>query len=185
MSRVGKKPINLPDRVEAEIDGARLKIKGPKGELGWDIHPLITVEQKDRVLTVKPKRDVPSLHGMARARIANLVEGVDKGFSKNLEIHGLGFKANLKGGGLVLNLGFSHPVEYKLPEGIKVIIDKKATKLSISGIDKDLVGEVAAQIRCLRKPEPYKGKGIRYAGERLHRKAGKTAAGAGAGAAKK
>ncbi len=180
MSRVGKKPISLPDKVEAKIDGARLTIKGPKGELGWDIHPLITVEQKDRQLTVKPKRDVSSLHGMARARIANLVEGVDKGFSKNLEIHGLGFKANLKGKNLVLNLGYSHPVEYEVPEGIQIAIDKKATKLAISGIDKDLVGEVAAQIRNLRKPEPYKGKGIRYAGERLHRKAGKTAAGAGA-----
>lgn len=185
MSRVGKKPISLPDKVEVIIDGAHLKVKGPKGELSWDVHPLISVEQKDRVLTVKPKRDVPSLYGMARARIANLVEGVDKGFSKNLEIHGLGFKANLKGKTLILNLGFSHTVEYEVPEGIKIGIDKKATKLEIVGIDKELVGEVAAQIRCLRKPEPYKGKGIRYAGERLHRKAGKTAAGAGAGAAKK
>ncbi len=182
MSRIGKKPIDLPDKVEVKIDGSNIKVKGPKGELAWEIHPLISVEQKDKQLIVSQKRKVPSLFGMTRARIANLVEGVHQGFTKNLEIHGLGFKAALKGQTLVLNLGFSHLVNFEFPKEVKIQIDKKATKLSISGIDKDIVGETAAQIRSLRKPEPYKGKGIRYAGEHVRRKAGKTAAGASSGA---
>jgi len=181
MSRIGKKPINLPDKVEAKIDGSTIRVRGPRGELSWDIPSLIGVELKDKQLLITLKRtNASSLHGMARARIANLVEGVDKGFKKDLEIHGLGFKANLQGQKLMLNLGFSHPVEFAIPPDINIEVDKKATKLSISGINKDSVGETAAQIRSLRKPEPYKGKGIRYADERVRRKAGKTAAGAGA-----
>ncbi|MFH2203632.1 MAG: 50S ribosomal protein L6 [Elusimicrobiota bacterium] len=180
MSRIGKQPINLPDKVEVKIDGSVIRVKGPLGELSWELPHLIEVEQKEKQLLIKLKRaNASSLHGTARARIANLVTGVDKGFTRNLEIHGLGFKAALQGQKVVLSLGFSHPVEYALPSGIKLEIDKKATKIVVSGADKEVVGRVAAQLRSLRKPEPYKGKGIRYAGERIIRKAGKTAAGAG------
>jgi len=179
MSRIGKQPITIPEKVDVKIDGTTLRVKGPQGELTWIIPPAVTVEQKDKKINVLLSGNDRASFGMARARIANLVNGVVSGFTKDLEIHGLGFKAALQGQKLVLNLGYSHPVEYALPAGVKAIIDKKATKITISGIDKDAVGETAAQIRSLRKPEPYKGKGIRYAGERVHRKAGKTAAGAG------
>jgi large subunit ribosomal protein L6 len=184
MSRIGKQPVSLPDKVEAKIQGQEVTVKGPLGQLQLMLPASVKIEQKEKdlVLTSTSKApDAPALYGMARARVANLVEGVSKGFKKNLEINGVGYRAALKGKGLVLNLGFSHQVEFTVPEGVKIDIDKKATKLEVSGISKDLVGETAAQIRALRKPEPYKGTGIKYAGERIHRKAGKTAAGAGAG----
>lgn len=186
MSRIGKQPINIPDKVEIKVDGTILRAKGPLGELNWNIPATVSIEHKDKQVVVTQKKDGDrASYGMVRARIANMVNGVVTGFTKNLEIHGLGFKANLQGQKLVLNLGYSHPVEYIIPADVKVAVDKKATKLTISGINKDSVGETAAQIRTLRKPEPYKGKGIRYAGERIHRKAGKTAASAGGAGAKK
>ncbi len=183
MSRVGKNPIAIPEKVDVKISGQDVTVKGPNGQLAWSVPSVIKIEQKEKelVLSVADAKDPKSsaMHGMSRTRVANLIDGVTTGFSKNIEIHGLGYKAQLQGQKLVLALGFSHPVEFAVPEGIKIDIDKKATKLTIKGIDKELVGETAAQIRILKKPEPYKGVGIRYEGERIHRKAGKTAAGAG------
>jgi large subunit ribosomal protein L6 len=181
MSRVGKQPIIIPEKVDVKIDGTTIRVKGPLGELKWQFPETVKVEQKEKEINVTLNSKDRASFGMVRARIANLVTGVEKGFTKDLEIHGLGFKAALKGQTLVLNLGYSHQVEYAIPDGVKVAVDKKATKLAVSGIDKEVVGETAAQIRILRKPEPYKGKGIRYAGERIHRKSGKTAAGASGG----
>jgi len=183
MSRVGKEPIVVPEKVDVKIAGQDVTVKGPGGQLAFNVPSVIKVEQKEKALVFSvadasdPKAG--AMFGMSRTRVANLVLGVTQGFSKNIEIHGLGFKAQLQGQKLVLALGLSHPVEFPVPEGIKIDIDKKATKLTIKGIDKELVGETAAQIRSLKKPEPYKGVGIRYEGERIHRKAGKTAAGAG------
>ena len=188
MSRVGKKPIPIPAGVEAQIQGSLVKVKGKLGQLEMSIPQVVRVEQKDGnlLVAVAPKKgeNVSAMFGMARARLANLVHGVSEGFQKGLTIRGLGYKAQLQGQKLVLNLGFSHPVEFPIPQGVKIEVDKKSTKLVVSGIDKDLVGQTAAHIRGLKKPEPYKGAGIRYEGERVRRKAGKTAAGAG-GAGKK
>ncbi|PCI37002.1 MAG: 50S ribosomal protein L6 [Elusimicrobia bacterium] len=184
MSRVGKQPIAVPEKVDVKISGQDVAVKGPNGQLSWTVPPVIKIEQKDKelILSVADETDPKSgaMFGMSRTRVANLVAGVTEGFSKNIEIHGLGYKAQLQGQKLVLALGLSHPVEFKVPDGVKIDIDKKATKLTIKGIDKELVGETAARIRALKKPEPYKGVGIRYEGERIHRKAGKTAAGSGA-----
>lgn len=189
MSRVGKQPIPIPDKVEVQIHGSSVKVKGPLGELELSVPELVKVEQKDKTLVLTSDSsggpEASALYGMARARLANLVEGVHKGFQKNLEIHGLGFKAAVAGDKLTLSLGLSHPVEFTIPKGVKIEVDKKATKLTVNGIDKDLVGQTASRIRGLREPEPYKATGIRYEGERIHRKAGKTAAGAGGGGAKK
>ena len=187
MSRVGRKPIPIPEKVSVQVQGQQVKVKGPNGELQFTVPEPVRVEQKDKniVLTAEGKApNTSALYGMSRARIANLVDGVTGGFKKDLEIVGLGYKAALQGQKLVLNLGFSHPVEFALPQGVKIEIDKKATKVTVSGIDKDLVGQTAARIRSIKTPEPYKGTGIRYAGERVHRKAGKTAAGAGGGGKK-
>lgn len=189
MSRVGNKPIEIPAGVSVQIQPGNVRVKGPKAELAFDLPHNITVEQKDKVLIVVAGKgggdQTRALHGMSRARIANIVLGVVKDFSKNLELNGLGFRAEVIGDKLKMTLGFSHPVEFALPKGIKVEVDKKQTKVTVLGSDKELVGQTAASIRSLKKPEPYKGFGIRYEGERVHRKAGKTAAGAGAGGAKK
>lgn len=189
MSRVGNKPVEIPAGVSISVAGELVKVKGPKAELSFALPHNITVEQKDKTLVVVAGKGggdhTRALHGMVRARIANMVGGVTKDFSKSLELHGLGFRAEVVGDKLKMTLGLSHPVEFALPKGIKCEVDKKQTKLSVLGSDKDLVGQTAAQIRQLKKPEPYKGFGIRYEGERIHRKAGKTAAGAGAGGAKK
>ena len=186
MSRVGNKPVEIPAGVSVDIKDSLIRIKGPKAELSLSVPRPITVEQKAQILHVVAGKgggdDVRALHGMVRARLANIVAGVTKDFAKNLEINGLGFRAELVGADkLKLTLGYSHPVEFTLPKGIRVEIDKKQTKIAVLGADKDLVGQTAAQIRQLREPEPYKGFGIKYEGERIHRKAGKTAAGAGAG----
>jgi large subunit ribosomal protein L6 len=185
MSRIGKWPIPIPEKVHVAVHGQKIKVQGPLGELERELPPSVSVATKDQtlVISIQPSgRKDRALYGMVRARVANMVTGVHRGFQKNLEILGLGFKANLIGDKLALNIGFSHPVEFSIPKGVRLDIDKKMTKMTIQGIDKDLVGQVAAQIRALKLPEPYKGTGIRYEGERIHRKAGKTAAGVGAGA---
>lgn len=189
MSRVGNKPVEIPSGVTVQVAADLVKVKGPKAELSFALPANITVEQKDKQLVVVAGKGggdhTKALHGMVRARIQNLVSGVQKDFSKNLELNGLGYRAELTGDKLKLTLGLSHPVEFTLPKGVKAEVDKKQTKITVLGADKDLVGQTAAQIRSLKEPEPYKGFGIKYEGERIHRKAGKTAAGAGAGGAKK
>ena len=174
----------MPEKVQVQVAGADVKVKGPLGEMSYKLPAGLTIEEASRVLHVKKADNIePSLYGVTRARVANMVEGVQTGFSKTLEIHGVGYRAALEGEKLTLSLGFSHPVYFTLPKGIKAAIDTKLNLLTLSGTDKEVVGETAAQIRSLKKPEPYKGTGIRYKGEHIVRKAGKTAAGAGAGGA--
>lgn len=175
MSRIGRLPIPLPDGVEVTREGRLLRVRGPKGTLEREIHPEMTVEQADGELRVTRPSDEPrhrALHGLTRTLVNNMVVGVTTGFSKALEISGVGYRAQLQGDKLVLALGYSHPVEVTPPEGISFQVETP-TKLSVSGADKELVGQMAAFIRARRKPEPYKGKGIRYAGEHIQRKAGK------------
>ncbi|MBQ1400926.1 MAG: 50S ribosomal protein L6 [Firmicutes bacterium] len=176
MSRIGLKPVNLPAGVEVKVDDNNLvTVKGPKGELQEQISSLITVEQKDGVLTVSrdgDEKEKREQHGLARALINNMVVGVSEGYQKKLEIIGVGYKAEKKGKNLVLSLGFSHPVELQDPEGIETECPS-ATEILVKGINKTQVGNYAADIRALRKPEPYKGKGIRYEGEYVRRKEGK------------
>jgi large subunit ribosomal protein L6 len=180
MSRIGKLPVTVPSGVTIDIKDYKVTVKGPKGELSEKIHPSIKLEIKDnQIVFVRTIDDKPtrSLHGLARKLVANMVEGVTKGYEKRLEIIGVGYKAAASGTKLTLNLGFSHPVEYIAPKGILFEIDKeKKNIVIITGIDKQMLGEVAAKIRSYKKPEPYKGKGIRYVGENVPRKAGKAAA---------
>ncbi len=178
MSRVGKKPIDIPKGVEVTINGNTVKVKGPKGELQWGFPPSMKVTVKDNQVVVERPDDTRqkrALHGLTRSLIANMVKGVSEGFKKEMEIVGVGYRVDQKGDTLVFSLGYSHPVEFKLPEGIKAEIDHKARpiKLTLFGIDKQLVGQTAANIRALRPPDAYKGKGIRYADERLKLKPGK------------
>ncbi len=184
MSRLGKLPIEIPNGTEVKIQDDIVVVKGPKGELSQKINSLAKVEVKDReeggkeavvsVYKEKEKRS-RSMWGLYRQLINNMVKGVNEGFEKKLEINGVGYRASVSGNILTLNVGYSHPVEYKLPEGINAVVEKNV--ITISGIDKHLVGEVAAEIRKVRKPEPYKGKGIKYIDEVIRRKVGKTAAG--------
>lgn len=176
MSRIGNKIIVLPEKVTVEINGGFAVIKGPKGELKFKLPIEIKLSQEGSKVKIEPAKDstsikTRSLWGTTRSLIANMVYGVSEGFERKLEIEGIGYKAQIQGKDLMLNLGFSHPVEFKAPEGIAFKVEKNV--ISISGIDKFLVGEVAANIRKLKKPEPYKGKGIRYQGEIVRRKAGK------------
>lgn len=177
MSRIGKWPIKILNGVTAEVKDTTVTVKGPKGELTQEIHPKISVEIKDDQVFVKRSsedKESKSLHGLTRSLIANMVQGVHTGFEKRLEIIGVGYKVQTNGKEVNLNLGFSHPITYKVPEGITVEIDKdKKNVLIISGINKQVVGETAANIRAYRKPEPYKGKGIRYVDEYVARKVGK------------
>ncbi|KKQ71948.1 MAG: 50S ribosomal protein L6, large subunit ribosomal protein L6 [Candidatus Peregrinibacteria bacterium GW2011_GWC2_39_14] len=184
MSRIGKKPVQVPQGVTVQVTGSLVKIKGAKNELSLNIPFGIELEVKDGVITVTRKSDTfKNLHGTIRTLLANMIEGVTKGFEKKLDVQGVGFKAILKGKDLELSLGFSHPVNVTTPEGLVVDIDKeKKNIISIKGFDKQLVGEFAAKLRSLKKPEPYKGKGIRYEGEIIKKKAGKTVAGASGGA---
>lgn len=178
MSRIGKQPIAVPAGTQVSSDGFEVKVKGPKGELKARVHPDMRVKVDGSAVTVeRPSsgRLHRSLHGLTRQLIANMVTGVTSGFDKDLEIVGVGFRAELSGTRLVLALGFSHPIVVSPPPGIKFTLDGQ-TKIKVSGADKQAVGEMAARIRKLREPEPYKGKGIRYAGEQVRRKAGKTAA---------
>ncbi|KUP95653.1 50S ribosomal protein L6 [Thermobifida cellulosilytica] len=175
MSRIGRLPISVPKGVEVTIDGQDVKVKGPKGELKHTVARPITVTLEDGQVKVSRSDDSPqtrSLHGLTRALIANLIEGTSKGFTKTLEISGVGYRVQAKGQNLEFSLGYSHPVIVEPPEGITFRVEKP-TLLHVEGIDKQLVGQVAANIRSLRKPDPYKAKGIRYQGERIRRKAGK------------
>lgn len=182
MSRIGKNPVSIPAGVTVEVSGQTVKVKGPKGELSQEIHKLIKVEQKDNELVLAPtdeSKESRELWGLSRTLVANMMLGVTEGYEKKLTITGVGYKAVLKGKDLELQLGFSHPIIEKAPEGIEFEVDPKANTVVIRGIDKQLVGEAAANIRKWRKPEPYKGKGIAYEGEYIPRKAGKAAVGGG------
>lgn len=180
MSRIGKKPILIPDDVEVKIEGQKVIIKGPKGELTQEIRPEIKVEIKDKEIIVQPfkknqagEKKTKAFWGLTRALLFNMVKGVREGYEKKLEIQGLGFRASLEGSDLVLQVGFTHPVRIKQVEGVKFSIEKNI--ITVSGIDKGLVSQVAAAIRRVKKPEPYKGKGIRYLGEVVRKKVGKKA----------
>lgn len=179
-------PVVIPSGVTVSIANGVVSAKGPKGELKESLHPVVKAEVKDgKVLLTADltvAKDASAIYGMSRARVNNLVQGVATGYAKNLEIHGLGFRAEVAGPKLTLALGKSHPVIYEAPKGVTIAVDAKKTLITVAGANKDLVGQVSAEIRELRKPEPYKGTGIRYQGEHVRKKAGKTAAGAGAGA---
>jgi large subunit ribosomal protein L6 len=177
MSRIGRKPITVPNGVTVSVDGATVKVKGPKGELERTFEPSMKVRVEDNeVLVERPNDDKRerALHGLTRALLANMVTGVTEGFKKTLEIVGVGYRAEKKGKNLVVSVGYSHPVNYPEPEGI-TLTTPAPTTIVIEGIDKQKVGQVAAELREFRRPEPYKGKGIRYQGEQVRRKAGKTA----------
>jgi large subunit ribosomal protein L6 len=178
MSRIGRKPILLPAGVKYTVQGNTVLVEGPKGKLTALLPAGIKLEKKDSTLVaVRQSDDFAALHGLTRALVSNAVEGVTKGWTKELDIVGIGYRAELKGKGIVVfTLGFSHPIEFPLPTGIDVAIDPKQTHLTISGIDRQKVGQVAADMRALRKPDPYKNKGVRYDGERLKKKVGKTGA---------
>ena len=176
MSRVGKKPISIPTGVECKVNGSRVEVKGPKGQLVRDMHPNMKIELKDNAVTVSRPTDGRldrSLHGLTRTLINNMVLGVSTGYSKQLNIVGVGYKVALKGKDLDLNLGHSHAINYPAPKGIEFDVDGKKNTVVVKGINKELVGQTAAEIRGFRPPEPYKGKGIRYRDEQILRKEGK------------
>ncbi len=176
MSRIGKMPVPIPPQVTVEIDGTTVRAKGPKGELVKTFHPDMKIELVDGQIVVKRPSDHRihrSLHGLTRSLIANMIQGVSEGFRKELVIEGIGYRAEMRGRTLVVSAGYSHPVEVEPPEGIEFTVERGARNIIVSGIDKEVVGEVAAKIRAIRPPEPYKGKGIRYADEYVRRKAGK------------
>lgn len=175
MSRIGKQPVLIPDGVDVALENHHVRVKGPKGELSRDIHESLTIKVEDSQLIVERPDDNKmhkSLHGLSRTLVANMIEGVTKGYEKVLEIKGVGYRAQKQGNKLVLSVGYSHPVEIDAPEGIE-FETPTATRIIVRGIDKELVGETAAKIRAVRKAEPYLGKGIMYEGERIRRKAGK------------
>jgi large subunit ribosomal protein L6 len=175
MSRIGRLPIPVPSGVDVTIDGRRVTIKGPRGTLTRELHPAITIAREDSTIVVTRPTEQKlhkQLHGLTRSLVNNMVVGVTDGYRKGLEITGVGYRAILVGQKLQLNLGYSHPIEIDPPAGIAFEVENP-TRLAVVGIDKELVGEIAAKVRSTRKPEPYKGKGVRYAGERIRRKAGK------------
>jgi large subunit ribosomal protein L6 len=178
MSRIGKKPIAIPKGVTVKIEGNTVLVQGPKGKVDTALPAGIKVEQKDGHIVATRENDSQSaLHGLARALVNNAVEGVTKGWTRELEIVGIGYRAEMKGKGLVVfNLGYSHPIEYPLPNGVEAVVDPKQTRVTLNGIDRQKVGQVAAEMRALRPPDPYKNKGVRYLGERLKKKVGKTGA---------
>jgi len=178
MSRIGKKPIPLPVGVKYKVEGNTVLLEGPKGKVSALVAQGVKLEAKDGVLHVGREDDkFAAVHGLTRALVFNAVQGVTKGWTKELDIVGIGYRAELKGKGtVVFTLGYSHPIEFPLPTGIEVAIDPKQTHLTISGIDRQKVGQVSAEMRALRPPDPYKNKGVRYAGERLKKKVGKTGA---------
>lgn len=176
MSRIGKLPITIPAGVKVATSGQNIRVEGPKGKLAWDLPARTSLKVEDgRIVVCRVSDDSQSkaLHGMSRALINNMVKGVSEGFMRKLEIHGVGFKAAVHGNVLNLNLGYSHPINYPIPAQIKITVDEN-TKLTVEGPDKQVVGEVASEIRSFYPPEPYKGKGVRYVGERIIRKEGKT-----------
>lgn len=175
MSRIGKMPVDIPEKVQVTVADSVVKVKGPKGELEFTYPDLVNVEMKDKQVLVTPtseEKKSRSMWGTARTLINNMVVGVNEGFTKSLEFNGVGYKAAAKGSNLVLNLGYSHPIDYALPEGVTAKVEKNV--IHISGCDKELVGFVAAKVRSFRPPEPYKGKGIKYTTETIIRKAGKS-----------
>ena len=175
MSRIGKRPVTIPSGVTAAVEGQTVKMKGPKGQLQFVVHDDVEVKLDKNVVKVNPRVDTNraiALYGTARAQIANLVEGVTKGFEKKLEITGVGYRAAMQGKNLQLALGYSHDVVYHIPEGIQIVVPKP-TEITITGSDIQRVGQVAAEIRAYRPPEPYKGKGVKYVGEFIFRKEGK------------
>ncbi|MBD2346294.1 50S ribosomal protein L6 [Anabaena subtropica] len=179
MSRIGKRPITVPAKVQVTIDGTKVVVKGPKGELSRNLPPNVIVTQEGETLQVTRRdetRTSRQLHGLSRTLVANMVEGVSQGFQRRLEIQGVGYRAQVQGRNLVLNMGYSHQVQIDPPEGVQFAVENN-TNVIVSGYDKEIVGNTAAKIRAVRPPEPYKGKGIRYAGEVVRRKAGKTGKG--------
>ncbi|MDQ3986444.1 MAG: 50S ribosomal protein L6 [Actinomycetota bacterium] len=177
MSRVGQAPIKLPEGVTVSITADRITVNGPRGELQRVIPPDVSVEQGDgelRITRNNDERETRALHGLARSLVANMVQGVTQGYEKSLEIQGVGYRAQKKGNDLEVAVGYSHPVTKKAPKGIEFDVPSP-TKIVVRGVDKELVGQTAAEVRAIRKPEPYKGKGIRYEGEHVRRKAGKAA----------
>jgi len=178
MSRIGNKPIPLPKGVQVTVKDGAVLVEGPKGKVNTQLPPGTSIETQDSVLLVKRENDsFAAMHGLARSLLNNAVTSVTKGFEKELSIVGVGYRAESKGRMVVFSLGYSHPIEFPLPEGINVLVDKQ-TRLVVSGIDRQKVGQVAANMRALRPPDPYKQKGVRYTGERLKKKVGKTGAGA-------
>lgn len=178
MSRVGKLPVPIPDKTKVQVSGRNLTVTGPKGSLGISAHAAIGVKVEGTNVVVTRSSDMKkhrALHGLTRALIANMIQGVTQGYNRQLEMIGVGHRAEMKGKTLVLSLGFSHPIVFNPPQGIAITVDPKENKITVDGIDKALVGQTAAKIRSFRKPEPYKGKGVRYVGEIVQRKAGKTA----------
>lgn len=176
MSRIGKMPIPVPSDVQVTIRGSEVTVKGPKGELSRTFHKDISISLEDNQIIVTRPTDHRlhrSLHGLTRALLSNMVQGVHEGFSKKLEIQGVGYRAQQEGDKLILHVGYSHPVQITPPPGITLEVEKGYRDIVVRGVDKELVGRMAAEIRAVRKPEPYKGKGIRYAGEYVRRKAGK------------
>ncbi len=177
MSRIGKKPVDIPSGVNVTLADNSIKVKGPKGELGWSCPAGTSVSLKDNKVIVERADDIKktrALHGLARSIISNMVEGVSKGYQKVLDITGVGYRAQVQGNRVIFSLGYSHPVEFQLPEGIKAAVDAKQVQITLTGIDKQKLGQIAADMRLLRKPDVYKGKGVRYSGERLKLKVGKT-----------
>lgn len=176
MSRVGKKIINIPEKTTIDYKNHELVVKGQKGTLARTIHPAVDLSIQDNTIAVtidQQDRKTRALQGLTRSLVANMVTGVSKGFERVLEIHGIGYRAELKGKSIILNLGYSHPIDFPLPDGIDATVDKNNV-IKLSGIDKEKLGHTAASIRKLRTPEPYKGKGVKYAEEYIQRKAGKT-----------
>ncbi|HWX55303.1 MAG TPA: 50S ribosomal protein L6 [Verrucomicrobiae bacterium] len=178
MSRIGRKPIPLPQGVKFEVKGNTVRVQGPKGAVETHLPAGVKLETADgHIQVTRESDDRAAVHGLVRALVSNAVEGVTKGWSRELEIVGIGYRAELKGKGtVVFTLGFSHPIEFPLPSGISVAVDAKQTRLTVSGIDRQKVGQVSADMRLLRRPDPYKQKGIRYVGEKLKKKVGKTGA---------
>lgn len=179
MSRVGKLPVKIPEKVKVAVDGNVVKVEGPKGKMAFSFNPKLKIEVAGTEVKVSrpdDSRDSKSLHGLTRKLVANALAGVAKGYERALEISGVGFKAEVKGKEINFTLGYSHPVVFKLPEGVNAEVDAKQTKVTVRGVDKHLLGLTAAKIRALRAPEPYKGKGIKYAEEIVRRKEGKTGA---------
>ena len=178
MSRIGKKPIAIPQGVKINIAGNVVSVQGPKGKLDTRVPAGVKLEQKDgHLVATRDSDEHAAVHGLARALVNNAVEGVTKGWTRELEIVGIGYRAEMKGKNtVVFTLGYSHPIEFPLPSGVEVAVDPKQTRLTVSGIDRQKVGQIAADMRSLRPPDPYKNKGVRYAGERLKKKVGKTGA---------
>jgi large subunit ribosomal protein L6 len=185
MSRIGRQPVPIPEKVEVALNGTKVRVKGPLGELSWELPGVVKAEKKENQVILSADASdmrVRALYGTARARVANMVRGVSQGFQETVEIVGLGYKAEPEGQKLMLSLGFSHKVPFDVPKHVKIELDKKQTTLILKSFDKELLGATVAQLKSLRPTEPYKGTGIRRKGDRIIKKAGKTAAGAMAGA---